>query len=72
MLEEAGGFLPPTAQYLAPYSKCPEAAALFAGLTWIATLLKQYPDTICTDAVYTDDDCTNSFCTNAILLSQQQ
>ena len=40
-----GGFLPPTAQYLNPYSKCPEAAALLAGLTWINTLLQQYPDT---------------------------
>ena len=40
-----GGFLPPTAQYMAPYSKRPEAAALFAGLSWINDLLKQHPDT---------------------------
>jgi hypothetical protein len=39
------GFLPPTAQYLDPYSKHPkEAAALLAGLTWIHELLKQYPN----------------------------
>jgi hypothetical protein len=42
---KGGGFLPPTAQYLNPYSKCPEAAALFAGLTWIQTLLKQHLNT---------------------------
>jgi hypothetical protein len=34
-----GGFLPLTAQYLDPYSKRPEAAALLAGLTWIQKLL---------------------------------
>ena len=39
------GFLPPTAQYMAPYSKRPEAAALFAGLSWILNLLKAHPDT---------------------------
>jgi hypothetical protein len=42
---KGGGFLPPTAQYLDPYSKRPEAAALFAGLTWIQALLQQYPNT---------------------------
>jgi hypothetical protein len=36
-----GGFLPPTAQYLDPYSKRPEAVALLAGLTWIQELLQQ-------------------------------
>jgi hypothetical protein len=35
---------PPTAQYLDPYSKCPEAAALLAGLTWIQELLRQFPN----------------------------
>jgi hypothetical protein len=39
-----GGFLPPTAQYLDPYSKHPEAAALLAGLTWIQELLLQFPN----------------------------
>ena len=39
-----GGYLPPTAQYMDPYSKRPEAAALFAGLTWIENLLKRYPN----------------------------
>jgi hypothetical protein len=38
---KGGGFLPPTAQYLDPYSKRPEAVALLAGLTWIHELLKQ-------------------------------
>jgi hypothetical protein len=41
---KGGGFLPPTAQYMKPYSKCPEAAALFAGLSWIQDLLQQYPN----------------------------
>jgi hypothetical protein len=42
---KGGGFLPPTAQYLDPYSKCPEAAALLAGLlTWIQELLLQFPN----------------------------
>jgi hypothetical protein len=37
-----GGFLPPTAKYLDPYSKRPEAApALLAGLTWIQKLLRK-------------------------------
>jgi hypothetical protein len=31
---KGGGFLPPMAQYLDPYSKHPEAVALLAGLTW--------------------------------------
>jgi hypothetical protein len=39
-----GGFLPPTAQYLDPYSKRPEAAALLAGLTWIQNLLRKFPN----------------------------
>jgi hypothetical protein len=39
-----GGFLPPTAKYLDPYSKCPEAAALLAGLTWIQNLLRKFPN----------------------------
>jgi hypothetical protein len=38
------GFLPPTAQYLDPYSKRPKAAALLAGLTWIQELLQQFPN----------------------------
>jgi hypothetical protein len=41
---QGGGFLPPTAQYLQPYSKRPEAAALFAGLSWITDLLQTYPN----------------------------
>jgi hypothetical protein len=40
-----GGFLPPTAKYMTPYSKRPEAAALFAGLSWIMDLLEAHPDT---------------------------
>jgi hypothetical protein len=39
-----GGFLPPTAQYLDPCSKRPEAAALLAGLTWIQKLLRKFPN----------------------------
>jgi hypothetical protein len=39
-----GGFLPPTAQYLDPYSKHPEAAALLYGLTWIQKLLCKFPN----------------------------
>ena len=42
---QGGGYLPPTAQYMDHYSKCPEAAALFAGLSWIHALLQRYPDT---------------------------
>jgi hypothetical protein len=41
---KGGGFLPPTAQYLDPYSKRPEAAVLLAGLTWIQELLRQFPN----------------------------
>jgi hypothetical protein len=43
---KGGGFLPPTmAQYLDPYSKRPEAAALvLTGLTWIQKLLQKYPN----------------------------
>jgi hypothetical protein len=37
---KGGSFLPPTAQYTDPYSKCPEAAALLARLTWITQLLQ--------------------------------
>ena len=36
-----GGLLPPPATYTDHYSKRPEAAALFAGLSWIYDLLKQ-------------------------------
>ena len=39
-----GGCLPPTAKYLDPYSKRPEAAALLAGLTWIQNLLRKFPN----------------------------
>ena len=42
---KGGGFLPATAQYLDPYSKRPEAAALFAGTTWIHELLTRFPRT---------------------------
>jgi hypothetical protein len=38
-----GGFLPPTPQYMDPYSKHTEAAAL-AGLRWMQLLLAQYPN----------------------------
>jgi len=41
---KGGGFLPATAQYLDPYSKQTEAAALFAGLTWIHELLMRFPN----------------------------
>jgi hypothetical protein len=41
---KGGGFLPPTATYLDPYSKRPEAAALLAGLSWIDDLLRQFPN----------------------------
>jgi hypothetical protein len=37
-------FLPPTAQYLQPCSKRPEAAVLFASLSWINDLLQAYPN----------------------------
>jgi hypothetical protein len=37
---QGGGYLPPTAQYMDHYSKRPEAAALFAGLSWIHALLQ--------------------------------
>jgi hypothetical protein len=40
-----GGLLPPPATYTDHYSKRPEAAALFAGLSWIHDLLHQHPDT---------------------------
>jgi hypothetical protein len=39
-----GGLLPPPATYTNHYSKRPEAAALFAGLSWIYDLLHQHPD----------------------------
>jgi hypothetical protein len=43
---KGSGFLPLTAQYLDLYnSKCPEAAALLAGLSWIhQELLRQFPN----------------------------
>ena len=44
-----GGFLPPTAKYLDPYSKRPKAAALLAGLTWIQKLLRKFPKHTDTD-----------------------
>jgi hypothetical protein len=36
---KGGGFFPPTAQYLDPYSNQTEAAALLDGISWIKTLL---------------------------------
>jgi hypothetical protein len=42
---KGGGLLPPPAMYTDHYSKRPEAAALFAGLSWIYDLLQQFPDT---------------------------
>jgi hypothetical protein len=41
---KGGGFLPTTAEYLDPYSKRTEAAALLAGLCWIQSLLNMYPN----------------------------
>ena len=41
---KGGGFLPPTAQYAEHQSKCPEAAALYAALTWIKFILTLYPN----------------------------
>ena len=41
---KGGGFLPPTAQYLDPYSNQTEAAALLAGISWIKTLLHENPN----------------------------
>jgi hypothetical protein len=41
---KGGRFLPPMVQYLKPYSKRPEVATLFAGLSWIQELLTQYPN----------------------------
>lgn len=38
-----GGFLPPPAKYMEHSLKHPEAAAIYAGLTWIRDLLKCYP-----------------------------
>ena len=46
---KGGGYLPPTAKYLDPYSKRPEAAALLAGLTWIQNLLRKFPNHTDTD-----------------------
>jgi hypothetical protein len=46
---KGGGYLPPTAKYLDPYSKRPEAAALLAGLTWIQKLLRKFPNHTDTD-----------------------
>jgi hypothetical protein len=41
---QGGRFLPPTAQYLQPYSKRPDAAVLFASLSRITDLLQTYPN----------------------------
>jgi hypothetical protein len=41
---KGGGLLPRSAQYMQPYSKRPEAAALYASLIWIRDLLRRYPD----------------------------
>jgi hypothetical protein len=41
---KGGGYLPPTAQYLDPYSNRTEAAALLAGISWIKTLLHENPN----------------------------
>ena len=41
---QGGGILPPSAQYAKHASKRPEAAALYAALQWLSTLLKRYPD----------------------------
>jgi hypothetical protein len=41
---KGGQFLPPTAQYLDPYSNQTKAAALLAGISWIKTLLYENPN----------------------------
>ena len=41
---QGGGILPPSAQYTKHASKRPEAAALYAALQWLTTLLWRYPD----------------------------
>jgi hypothetical protein len=41
---KGGGFLPWTPQYMDPYSKCTEAAALLAGLRWVQLLLAHHPN----------------------------
>ena len=41
---QGSGILPSSAQYAKPASKWPEAAALYAALQWILTLLWRYPD----------------------------
>lgn len=41
---KGGGFLPPTMQYMDPYSKRTEAAALLAGLQWVQLLLVWHPN----------------------------
>jgi hypothetical protein len=41
---QGGGILPLSAQYAKHASKRPEAAALYAALQWISTLLRRYPD----------------------------
>jgi hypothetical protein len=41
---KGGGFLPPTAPYAEHQSKRPEAAALYAALTWIKYILTLYPN----------------------------
>ena len=40
----SGGLLHPSAPYSRHTSKCPEAAALYATLTWIMDILHKYPD----------------------------
>jgi hypothetical protein len=39
---KGGDLLPPMAQYLDPYSKPPEAAAPFAGLSYITPMIPQH------------------------------
>ena len=39
-----GGLLPPSAPHQGHALKRPEAAALFAALTWISLMLEKYPD----------------------------
>jgi hypothetical protein len=43
---KVGGFLPPLAQYLKPFSKQTEAVTLLlvAGLSWICTQVAEYPN----------------------------
>ena len=41
---QGGGILPSSAKYAKLASKRPEAAALYAALQWISTLLRRYPN----------------------------